>query len=123
MENDADLNNANRCYFELRRYKVHTATSLTEARSLLGEAQPDIIMMEAVLPDGDGFDFCKEIYGKTQANIIFLTSRTGKIDMVKGMKSGADEYIGKPYCTNVMMARVEAVMRRRKWEQHSFSAI
>ena len=114
VEDDEKTNKANRHALEFRRFTVHTATSFAEAHRLLGKLQPDIIMMEVNLPDGDGFDFCKRIYGVTDANIVFLTSKTGNEDMVRGIQAGGDEYINKPYYKDEMIARVEALMRRRK---------
>jgi len=117
IESDAYTNNANRCIFETQQYTVHTATSFTQARSLLKETKPDIIIMETIMPDGDGFDFCVEIHGMTQANIIFLTFKSEDIDMKKGLKSGGDIYITKPADRDEMVAWVDAIMRRRScWD-------
>jgi DNA-binding response OmpR family regulator len=114
VDDDVRLNNSNRRALEFRRFTVHTATSFTEANRLLFELNPDIIMMEAILPDGDGFDFCTRIYGTTTASIIFLTAKTSADDVVRGIKTGGDEYIEKPCYRDIMIARVENVMRHRK---------
>jgi len=90
-----------------------TATSYSEARTILNEAEPDIIIMEVILPDGNGFNFCTEISSRTGASIVFLTVKSDKKDMIRGIKLGCDEYIQKPFCKDVMIARIEAVMRRR----------
>jgi DNA-binding response OmpR family regulator len=64
------------------------------ANRLLFELNPDIIMMEAIFPDGDGFDFCTRIYGATTAGIIFLTVKANTDDVVRGIKTcGADSVI------------------------------
>ncbi|MCL2225613.1 MAG: response regulator transcription factor [Defluviitaleaceae bacterium] len=114
VDNDPYQNNAIRCEFSWREYSVLTATSFGEARAMLKKSDPDIILMEAVLPDGDGFDFYKEIRGRTSASIVFLTAKSDDTDMIKGLKLGADEYIKKPFDKEVMAARVDAVMRWRK---------
>ena len=113
VDDDVKLNISNRRTLEFRRFTVHTATSFTEANRLLFEFNPDIIMMEAILPDGDGFDFCKQIYGATTASIIFLTVKTSADDVARGIKTGGDEYIEKPCCRDILVARVENIMRRR----------
>jgi len=115
IESDAYTNNANRRIFETQHYTVHTATSFAQARSLLEKIKPDIIIMETIMPDGDGFSFCEEIYGKTGANIVFLTFKSEKTDMTRGLKSGGDVYITKPFDRDEMIAWVQTVMRRRKW--------
>jgi len=114
IDSDPILNNANQCALHPRGYTVLTATSFSEARALLAETEPDIILIEAILPDGDGFDFCKEIYGTTTASIVFLTSKSDDKDMVRGLELGADEYIRKPCRVDLIIARVEVVMRRRR---------
>ncbi|MCL2216360.1 MAG: response regulator [Defluviitaleaceae bacterium] len=113
VDNDFYLNNMNQNEFYRRGYAVLTATSYSEARAILNATEPDIIIMEVILPDGNGFNFCNEISGNTEASIVFLTVKSDKKDMIRGIKLGCDEYIQKPFCKDVMIARVEAIMRRR----------
>ena len=114
VDNDLYLNNTNQNNFYWRDYTVLTATSYNEARMMLRKTEPDIIIMEAILPDGDGFDFCREIVSETLASIVFLTIKTDSSDMVRGFTLGADEYLKKPIHREVLAARIEVVMRRRK---------
>jgi len=114
VENDRRTINANRRALEFRRFMVYTATTYNEAHNMIHDLQPDIILMEAELPDGDGFSFCEEVYGTTTASIIFLTFKSDKTDEIKGLKLGAYDYIKKPFNKDLMVARVEAVMRWRK---------
>lgn len=113
VDDDFYLNNANQNEFYRRGYVVLTATSYSEARTILNKAEPDIIIMEATLPDGSGFSFCHEISCHTGASIVFLTIKSDKKDMIKGIRLGCDEYIQKPFSKEVMIARIEAIMRRR----------
>jgi len=117
VEDDADLNNANRRALILRQYTVHIALTLAEARERLGETEPDIILLDIMLPDGDGFSFCNEIRKKTQAHIIFLTAKAEHEDMVRGLSTGGDDYITKPFHAGELLARVESAMRRRKMDR------
>jgi len=114
IEDDVDLSAANRRALELRRYTVYAALTLDEAKVWLTEVEPDIILLDVMLPDGDGFSFCEEIRGKTQAHILFLTAKAEHVDMVKGLSAGGDDYITKPFHAEELLARVEAVMRRRR---------
>ena len=114
IDNDPYQNNAMRCEFSWLGYSMLTATSFGEARAMLEDNEPDLILMEADLPDGDGFDFYKEIRGRTAASIIFLTVKSDDADMIRGLKMGVDEYIKKPFDRKVMVARVENVMKWRR---------
>ncbi|MCL2851603.1 MAG: response regulator [Defluviitaleaceae bacterium] len=116
VDNDLCLNNETQNEFYKRDYTVLTATSYSEARAILKEADPDVIIMEAILPDGDGFDFFKEISGCTTASIVILTSKSDRSDVIRGIKMGCEEYIKKPFRKDVMIARIEALIQwRKRW--------
>jgi DNA-binding response OmpR family regulator len=114
IEDNAALNDANSRALRLRGFTVLTALTLTKARNILYEHEPDVILLDVMLPDGDGFSFCEEIRGKTAAHILFLTAKTEQEDMVRGLTGGGDDYITKPFHPEELMARVGAAMRRRK---------
>ena len=112
IDNDINQNISNRGALERKRYMVYTATAYAQARQLIAETKPDVIVMEAVLPDGDGFAFCQEIRGQTKAYILFLTSKTGIEHYKKGLNSGGDMYLEKPMHMPELMARVDTAIRR-----------
>lgn len=114
VEDDEKLCAANVRALRLRGFEVLAALNLAEAREKLAETEPDVILLDVMLPDGDGFDFCKEIQGKTQARVIFLTAKTDVEDRVRGLKIGGDDYIVKPFHPEEMLARVDAAMRRQR---------
>ena len=114
IEDNVDLNYINRRVLEMQGYEVYTSLTLAKARQRLTEISPDIILLDVMLPDGDGFTFCSDIRSATQAHILFLTSRTQHEDMMKGFAAGGDDYIKKPFLPQELMARVEAAMRRRE---------
>jgi len=116
VEDNRNLNTANLRALKMRGYSVLAALTLEEARKHLMNNNPDVILLDVVLPDGNGFDFCSEIRENTNAHILFLTSRTEHEDRVKGLLTGGDDYITKPYHPEEMLARVAAAMRRRKIE-------
>ena len=99
---------------ERQQFRVYSATTYNEGRRIIREAEPDIIVMEAVLSDGDGFAFCQEIREQTTAYILFLTSRVGNVDSAQGFRSGGDMYLEKPLYMPELMVRVDTAMRRTR---------
>ena len=113
VEDNRDLNELNRRFLELEGYTVLTALTLADAREHLSRHSPQIILLDVKLPDGDGFDFCAKIRAQTDAHILFLTSNTEQEDKIRGLNTGGDDYITKPYEMNELKARLAAAMRRR----------
>jgi len=114
VEDNIELNDANSRALELCGYEVYAALNLEKARQYLLWMEPDVILLDVMLPDGSGFDFCKEIREKTTAHILFLTARADHDDMMQGMISGGDAYITKPFHPEEMLVKVDAAMRRRR---------
>jgi DNA-binding response OmpR family regulator len=114
IEDNEDLNEDNYRALTAIDYEVDQALTLASARERLAAKEPDIILLDIILPDGDGVEFCKEIRGKTSAHIIFLTSKSDKTDAVCGLAAGGDDYVKKPYHPEELFAKVEAVTRRRE---------
>ena len=114
VEDNKRLNESNRRALELRGYRVLTALQLSEAREHLKGFDPDVILLDIELPDGDGIDFCGEISDAVTSHIIFLTAKTEHETRIKGLERGGDDYITKPFKLEEMLARVGAAMRRRE---------
>jgi len=112
IEDEADVLEINRDYFKSKGYETVCATTLAAARFALEEHAPDLILLDVMMPDGSGFDFCGELRAKTNAPIIFLTCRNENESVVKGLLQGGDDYVTKPYDLNVLSARVAAQLRR-----------
>ena len=112
VEDDSDIMRINRTFLENEGYSVHCAESVQQAAFLLEECVPDLVLLDVMLPDGDGMDFCKILRQKTQAPVIFLTARDENDSVVMGFRSGGDDYITKPYDLNVLKARIDAQLRR-----------
>jgi DNA-binding response OmpR family regulator len=75
---------------------------------------PDVILLDVMLPDGDGIDFCREIYGKTAAQVIFLTAKSDNEDLKKGLAAGGNVYLTKPYSPTVMLSYVEREVQNKE---------
>lgn len=112
VEDEADVLEINREYFEGKGYEAVCANTLAMARFLLEEHAPDLILLDVMMPDGSGFDFCAELRQKTNAPIIFLTCRDENESVVKGLLQGGDDYVTKPYDLSILSARVAAQLRR-----------
>ena len=116
VEDNEKLNESNRRALELKGYRVLTALTLHAAREHLKGYEPDVILLDIELPDGDGVHFCGEILDSVTSHIIFLTAKTEEEDRIKGLEHGGDDYITKPFKLEEMLARVGAAMRRREKE-------
>ncbi|MFA9379243.1 MAG: response regulator transcription factor [Lachnotalea sp.] len=112
IEDETNVVAINQEYFESKGYDTAYATTLSDARFQLEEYTPDLILLDVMMPDGTGWDFCGELRQKTNAPVIFLTCRDENESVVKGLIQGGDDYVTKPYDLNVLHARVAAQLRR-----------
>ncbi len=92
-------------------FRVIHAPTLGQARTLLAD-QPQCIVLDVGLPDGSGFDFCRELRRTSEVPVLFLTARSHEIDRIVGLELGADDYVAKPFSPREVAARVKAILRR-----------
>lgn len=111
VEDDRVLNDG--IALSLANYDTLQAFSVEEAKNKADESV-DVIILDINLPDGSGVDFCKKIRNYSSVPIIMLTANDMEIDIVRGLESGADDYITKPFSLAVLRARVNAAARRKK---------
>ncbi len=90
------------------------ASTIAEARARLKEVEPDIVLLDLMLPDGDGRDLARELHAESQVPIIMLTARGSEIDRVVGLELGADDYVVKPFAAAEVIARIRSVLRRSR---------
>lgn len=112
VEDNEHLNKINSRALRLAGYRVLTALNLEQARERLAEEEPDAIVLDILLPDGSGVDFCREIRDHTVAPILFLTSVSGINHALEGIRAGGDDYLNKPFHIDLLLARIEAFWRR-----------
>ncbi len=93
-------------------YVVSTAADGTEGMRRLYELHPDIVLLDIVLPGMDGWKLLEQIRQLTDVPVIMVTGLNSEIERIRGLRGGADDYIGKPYSAAELLARIEAVLRR-----------
>ena len=76
--------------------------------------KPDLVILDLMLPDSDGFDICREIKEKTDVPVIILSAKSEEFDKVLGLELGADDYIVKPFGVRELIARVKNILKRAK---------
>jgi two-component system response regulator RegX3 len=98
----------------LRRegFEVVVAVDGAEALEIFDATQPDIVLLDVMLPKVSGIDVCRQLRKKTQVPIIMVTAKGAEIDTVVGLEVGADDYVTKPYRLRELVARMRAVLRR-----------
>jgi len=100
--------------YNLRKahYDVLTAANGRQALELARQVDPDLILLDLMLPEVDGLDVCRELRHASKVPIIMITARGEEVDRVVGLELGADDYICKPFSVRELMARIKAVLRR-----------
>jgi two-component system response regulator RegX3 len=98
-------------------FRVEVARDGLEALDMFDRVQPDIILLDVMLPKVSGIDVCRQLRKKSQVPIIMVTAKAAEIDTVVGLEVGADDYITKPYRLRELVARMRAVLRRAPLDQ------
>ena len=99
-------------HLEREGFEPEMAASLAEARDALRRSAPDFVLLDVMLPDGDGRDLCREIRKASDVPIIMLTARGEEVDRIVGLELGADDYVVKPFSASELVARIRAILRR-----------
>ena len=93
-------------------FVVVGARTIAEARQQLAVRKPDLVLLDVMLPDGSGLDFCRELYDTTRLPVVMVTARSSEVDVVVGLEIGAADYVTKPFRLRELVARIRAVLRR-----------
>lgn len=99
-------------YFKRFGIQLVCAADASEGFRKLSREEPDLLLLDVMLPGKDGFEICREIRKTSNLPIIMLTARGEVIDRVSGLELGADDYVGKPFEPRELVARVQAILRR-----------
>ena len=97
-----------------RGFRVLTASNGEDGLSLAEMHRPVLVLLDIVLPETSGFEVLRELRERWGVPVIILTARRGEADTVRGLESGADDYLVKPYGLDELSARVRAILRRRR---------
>jgi len=114
VEDEFDVRKGNRIALELEGYRVLEADTLAKGRELVEREHPDLIVLDILLPDGNGLAYCQELRGKSGVRILFLSALNTKEDAIAGLRMGGDDYIAKPYLMDELLIRIETLLRRGK---------
>ena len=112
VEDDDRLASALRAALERSGYRVERVADGGEALSAVGRDTPDLVLLDLGLPDLDGLEVCRRIRGASGIPVIAVTARGTERDRVDGLRTGADDYVVKPFALAELLARIEAVLRR-----------
>ena len=101
-----------RTHLDRAGFRVLTAADGEEALDVAAADQPDLIVLDLMLPKLDGFEVCKRIREFSLVPVVMLTARGEQVDKLRGFEAGADDYLTKPFAPPELLARVRAVLRR-----------
>ena len=111
-DDDKNICELLRMYLEKEDYAVVTAGNGEEALAKFDEENPDLILLDVMMPKLDGWQVCRELRKKSECPIIMITAKGETFDKVLGLELGADDYVVKPFEPKEIIARIKAVMRR-----------
>ncbi|MEY8265610.1 response regulator transcription factor [Lachnospiraceae bacterium 64-25] len=112
IEDDMDLAKITSDMLKSYGYEVETVRDCEGAFAILTDTQFHLILMDINLPDGTGFEVCRELRKVSKIPVIFASARTSEDDKVQGLDMGGDDYLAKPYSLRELLARVNALVRR-----------
>lgn len=118
VDDDSNICELLRLYLEKEGFLAVTAADGQQALALFETEQPDLILLDVMMPRMDGWQVCREIRKKSQCPIIMITAKGEVFDRVLGLELGADDYVVKPFETKEVIARIRAVLRRSGVNQH-----
>lgn len=102
---------------ETLQYQVIVAAEGKQALEIVENEEPDLVILDIMLPGQDGYQICRRIREFSTVPIIMLTARNDRTDLVAGFEAGADDYVTKPFSADELLARVKAVMRRSDYQE------
>jgi len=112
VEDNPSIMDINRKMLKREGYRVFEAETLNQAKILYEREAPNLIVLDIMLPDGDGISFCKELRRDSKTPVLFLTALGQKDERLEGLRTGGDDYLPKPYDIEELVERIAAILRR-----------
>lgn len=112
VDDDVKLQELLKDYLQKENFQVYTVGSGPAALSMAAECQPDIVLLDLMLPGMDGCEVCRRLRADSAVPIIMLTARDAEADRLNGLEIGADDYVTKPFSGRELVARIRALLRR-----------
>ncbi len=112
VEDDRNITELLQLYLEKEGYRVLTASDGRQGLEVFRKENPDLVLLDVMMPVMDGWEACRIIRSESQVPIVMLTAKGETDDKVQGLKAGADDYITKPFEMREVLARLEAILRR-----------
>ena len=106
IEDNLDILRATAAELRMENYRVLEADTLEAGRALAPRERPDLLLLDILLPDGSGLDYCREVFGQNAPRILFLSAMNAPEDVIAGLRAGGDDYITKPFSMRELIARV-----------------
>ncbi|MGU3575472.1 response regulator [Brucellaceae bacterium C25G] len=113
VDDDPEIRNLLSRYISEQGFRVSVAGDRRECERKLQETNPDLLVLDVMLPDGSGLDICRRLHSENSTlPVILLTALKEDVDRIIGLEIGADDYLGKPFNPRELIARIKAVLRR-----------
>jgi len=112
VDDDPRLQEVVRYALSREGFAVRVASNGVEALASLSKAAPDLIVLDVMMPEMDGMEFCRRVRRDSEVPIVFLSSKDDELDRVLGLELGGDDYVTKPFSTRELVSRIKAVLRR-----------
>ena len=114
VEDDPNIVDLIRANLAVRGFETIVSTDGLDALALLDTEEPDIVLVDLMLPEADGFDLCRQIRERSSVAVIVVSARGGERDKVSALNVGADDYMTKPFSVEELLARITATLRRTR---------
>ena len=110
-------------YLEREGFHVESCGTAAAALESVAFLKPDLVVLDLMLPDGDGFAICRQLRATSRVPILMLTARADDVDKIVGLELGADDYVTKPFNPRELVARVKAILRRQSGETEASNVL
>jgi DNA-binding response OmpR family regulator len=123
IEDEADIADFIRRGLLLKDFEVDVAYTGYQGLEMAQSGNPDLVVLDLMLPDADGIEICRELRAGGDIGIVILTARSVVGERVRGLEAGADDYLPKPFAFDELLARIRAVLRRRSTQPEGIMRI